>query len=507
MSQGVIVSKKPAYSVKASFLDTVVSQPRHWGFCTITDAGKMIVSNPEDQFTAKDIKAVLETVEKYPLLMHISTGDKPSGQPFILISDANDMPLAVAFLEGDYPAYKDDKNLGEEEAFVQGYLLAKVLGIFTLCEEIDKENFMELAKSEITGTTFEKDILAQMGDRAVMSILFHDKTVHTISKGNENSMEFEWGAASNITGYKEYPVSGTPEPAAEEDPAIAAMRARILAQKAGKPAEGVHKTDAKAAPLNKESALKEDIKNADALGQNGKTEVHYEIRDGKIFPDSLICASRNGLKGWLNNHFGTCPENYTDWVGHPEKCPGIPTSMLKQSSKMYTPIMAAMQEARGKTGTDGKDVSTKNIPTDVANGNGNGKGDPEFPIIGRGAKEDIGKFIKTVDIKSGDILDPTKMQSIETNKPLYWDQFPDTARSKSFDFDRWTPAAIEHHCITWPKATSSLVQTLRYENIMLRIQNEQMKKSRGDQPAPTKTPEEVAREAMKARIMANKKAL
>jgi hypothetical protein len=86
-----------------------------------------------------------------------------------------------------------------------------------------------------------------------------------------------------------------------------------------------------------------------------------------------------------------------------------------------------------------------------------------FPIISGPQKQAQEGFIKAIDLKSTDIMDPTKQQEIEAKSSDWFDQHGETVAN----FMKYPPEKIRELVVKWPNDGQLLIETLRY---MLAIQ-------------------------------------
>jgi hypothetical protein len=368
-------------------------------------------------------------------------------QPFVLAKSEANKPLLVCFVEGDFEDFHDSDGSTDVAHFVRDYLQPKIDDMLDMADQDIGKVTTALQKESVAN-----DIKAKFGERCVVQFMSVEGVAFSI-ENNDKRVNTDWGSCSIVEG--EYPREDkiAHDKAVETNPLLA----KIAAQKAAKAAAaGTHKTDATPKSLNKpadQAPLQEDIKNA------GKTKPLVENR--LVYPPINMCGSKNSLTTWYNNGWGTKPANADIAVKNPKASVGMPRSELKAKYLDDPRYMCfspggSISLADGKNNSDKPDHIDANTGLPVAPGTTAGG----FPVIPAGQKQVVTPWLATIDMKSQDIFDPTKIQEIEKRASTFFEQYPGVMPKDVIL--RMPDAKIDEMAIKWPESHASLVKSLRF---------------------------------------------
>lgn len=482
MSKGVIIERKAGKEFPKGFASTAAaSYPGSFGYAAMVD-GKLDIG--QDLLTT-DIPTYEEVLGKDDVKYFLSKEPCPKGseQPFILLKNEQDQPVLIAMIEGDCDDWHDTNGQTDEANFVKSVLMPKIDDITDTLEGDISKIVKYLQKATVV-----QELLSKLGDRAVISFMANTGDAFSI-EANTHRKKFDWGEMS--IEESAYPDKKTSVPEVKKEQSTA-DRLRELREKRGKLPDGVHATNATKTQFvsgsnverfNKEqqqakSALKEDVDNATVL---------KDKRETFLYPPPEACATRNTLQQWCNTGFGTCPQGYQLAVGHPEKAVPMPQSALNPK-RAKDPQYQQTSPNVASSSRDDKDTGTHHLATDAVVG--------AFPVVPAAEKADLQKtFIKTIDMKSTDILDPSTMKEIEVKSSTFFDQMGITFE----EFCRWPATEITKFCANpkWLTSVSLCIQSLRYANAVTHLQH----KKKVDAAETTHT---VAKEETKPETTAEK---
>lgn len=476
MSKGVIIDRMAGKSFPNGFTATAAaSYPGSFGYAALVD-GVLDVASGAD-LVPTDIPEYEKLLGTDDVKYFISKEKLPAGseQPFVLLKDEQGKPLLVAMLEGDFEDWHDTNGQSDEANFVKEILMPKVDDIAEMVEGDVPKIVKALQK-----TVNASEILAKFGQRGVISFMASTGDAFSIET-NQHRKKFDWGSMS--IEESAYPSKTTSVPEVKADDKMS--RLRELREKKGKIPEGVHSTTAIGQKLTNASdaartkaPLKEDIDNATVL---------KDKRETFLYPPPESCVSRNKLQEWYNTGFGTCPQGYQLAEGHPEKAVPMPQSSLNPKRAKDTRFQQTSPNVASSS-RDDKDTGTHHLATDAVVG--------AFPVVPAAEKADLQKtFIKTIDMKSTDILDPSTMKEIEVKSSTFFDQMGITFE----EFCRWPATEITKFCANpkWLTSVSLCIQSLRYANAVTHLQH----KKKVDSAETTHT---VAKEETKPETTAEK---
>lgn len=435
MSKGVIIERLAGKAMSAEVMTKLAAiYPGTFGYAAMID-GKLETCSGLDP---KDMASYDEILSSDDAIYYLGTDVPAKGaeQPFILQVDEQSKPTLISFIEGEF-----DEG---EYAYVKTFLMPKADDIADLVDGDTTKIMKGLRKQSNVD-----ELSAHYGRRGVVMLMANNGD-HFYIETNEQRKTTDWGQISILEGASK--TTSVPEVKADDK----MSRLRELREKKGKNPDGVHATTAIGEKLNNASdaartkaPLKEDIDNATVL---------KDKRETFLYPPPESCVSRNKLQEWYNTGFGTCPQGYQLAEGHPEKAVPMPQSSLNPKRAKDTRFQQTSANVATSSRED-KDTGTHHLATDAVVGG--------FDVVPAKQKEEVGKFIKTIDMKSTDILDPTTMKEIEVKSSTFFDQMGTTFE----EFCKWPADKIQEMCQKWPQTARLCIETLRYSNAVTHLQH------------------------------------
>lgn len=404
-----------------------------------------------------ELKQYLEITDDVDLIFHLDGTQKTKEvdhQPFVLLSSESNKPILICFVEGDFQDFHDSDGSTDVAHFVRDYLQPKIDDLSDLADgDIGKiTTFMQKQ-------SFVDDVKSKFGERGVVQFLSIEGVAFSI-ENNDKRTNTEWGSCSIVEG--EYPKTGTAEvvdPVVETNPLLAKIAAKKAAATA---ASGVHTTAATNLPLNKpkgeQAPLQEDIKNAD------KPLVENRL----VYPPINVTNSKSSLNTWYNNGWGTKPPNGDIALKNPKAAVGMPRSELKAKYLDDPRYMCfspggSISLADGKNNSDKPDHIDANTGLPVAPGTTAGG----FPVIPAGQKQVVTPWLATIDLKSQDISDPTKIKEVEKRASTFFEQYP--AHSPKDVVLGIADKDLEEMYLKYPETYKSLMKSFRFYAAMFFI--------------------------------------
>lgn len=439
MSTGVILTRGAGKKFPPDISKFLMSTTGTWGYSIFADGKLMIADNLSPKDLVDPYGAVLD---EFNTVLYFG---EDKAQPFIAVKDEKDVPQLVCFIEGDYADHHDTNGLSDEQNFFNTVLQPEIDEILELVEGDVTKLVKALKKDKKAG-----DIMARYGERGTVTFMDNTGDFFALEKPGKH-LDFDWGTASQgisvLSGEVASPIAKTELTTAEK---LALMRAK-------KSPDGVHTTEATAAKLTgsdterTRSPLLEDVKNAAALASS--TAIPKVSQD-LVYPPEEAFVSKSKLKDWYNLANGTCPQGYGNAMDEPDKAIGIPRIKLKDGvayslSPGGKTVVSSDGTGKPAASGAGKDAVKTGATTVVVGA---------FPIIPAHQKEIQGHFLKAIDLKSTDIMDPAKQADIEKKASGWFDQHGYSME----DFMRIPPIKIREMVVKWPNDGQLLIETLRY---------------------------------------------
>jgi len=194
----------------------LAKKPNVWGVAVqdVEDGKPELAIQREDakDLSIDDVKTLMENAKDRPLTIYFGKLAEPCHmddiQPFI-ISDSEDKPFMTIFVEGTLVGH-DVEGRTEQATFVDKIIIPQIL---EWCE--DFEGDLDKITKKLNSDTFNNNLLAHVGHRAVIHIMPFDGEVITLGK-NELGETEDWGFTSQHHDYKAVKEQ-EPEKAAEPE--------------------------------------------------------------------------------------------------------------------------------------------------------------------------------------------------------------------------------------------------------------------------------------------------
>lgn len=439
MHSGAIVIKKADQLVPEELFKKVLTENKScYGAATIAEG--MIGSGavPKTGTIEELMKSQLENKD-IPVVFFF--GNFPAGfakedmQPYVLLRNAEQEPIVVAFLEGNFPGFeKTDSAHAAEYYVVIDELIPKFQSYFEMVgEDLDK-----LTK-QFEGVMIKKDMDRLIGERGVITLLAANGKISTFEDNSEGN-DFSWGWASKTYGYNGAPVA-VKEKEVVSETGLGSFRPgnkKVVARQGDAPA-------VKPVEVPKPVVeTKPDAPKAPVEAPKTDTAIPAGVAITVKCPDNV--HAKNAIKDYYRTRLGFVPEN---WKQKPS-ITDVPRGKAAAIKSFADPALANAMPAAApkadagqpmgpveKARTSGhvvgsKDTGVKHIAEITPSKSGkDAKKEPQeaVALLSADTKKYLAdswlkgaQVVKSLDANSKEIPDPAKLQEIETKFGSFCDQ-------------------------------------------------------------------------------------
>ena len=450
MSQGVILVKNQKFLIPDDLLAKTVELNKTAAGCALVMPGNKYIDIDAGigAIPLSDAKKAQEAFKEATVLFWYVNA--PSGaflkedlQPFVLIRDSNEKPILVAFLEGDFSAYKELDSSHTNEFFaIQKHILPKFTKLYGFVgNNIDK------LMAELDDPVIRGELIQNAGTRGTITFLAGTGQISTFHN-NDLKRDYVWGWTSNAFGM-ESPADVKNEAAPSVMSNIANLKAKLLAGKvsADKPVVAEEKKEEK---LVTPPPAANDVvmwRPGPELRSNNQVRQAYLEKCG-FLPPNWKQRPEVAIK-----HKGKTVLKDMKELGI-----AIPPETLKKSAEL-----GAKLEKEFQKNTTPKHIPTSPLVEDIKEQAVTEAALPCIPPVE--LKEIHDSFFQRSDVKrlldkNGQELpfDPATFQELETKHPTYTEQVGMTALT---DTSNWSDKAMYEHCHRYPHATFALLKQFR----------------------------------------------
>ena len=340
---GTIVVKNKGQEVPSVFLEKVIQiRPSCCGAVILDANGVMQTTRISERAEIVGLNEAQKAFKDEAMLMFF--GDYGEGeinendlQPFTLLTDDEDRPMVVAFVEGNFEEGNDPTyQRSPAYHYVSEYLSPKVQKMFVECG-LDLHKLMD----ELRHPIIRRELLSGCTDCAVVLFAQNGEIMSFVKGLNET--KFPWGWSSDLHGYEE---KSFPDKVEETKPV------GFLAGLLGGSKKETKKEEAPPAALTPAPEVIEEKKEDNVPGPVGTigTELIQKDKDGNFFVMKDVPPNLQGKKrkGWIrhNHYLGVLPQNWENRnLKIPAKPPkGMHPADIKEALKTSTSIPGIISE-------------------------------------------------------------------------------------------------------------------------------------------------------------------
>lgn len=204
------------------------------GFAYV-DKGSLKTALIDTETTLQDLQETVANLKEHTVIFYFMKADttplNEDIQPFYLLSDENQLPVLVAFVDGNTTTWnKPESTHGAARHAVWGYLGPKIEKILK-----DKKTLKDTV-TELEDPLTRQELLNNMvlGHGTIM-ILSSDGVLLDITANHPTRMTYPWGWVTNSFGYLEQSAAPPAPPAPRVNPMLAAIGKAPAAPAAPKP--------------------------------------------------------------------------------------------------------------------------------------------------------------------------------------------------------------------------------------------------------------------------------
>lgn len=467
MHKGVILVKKAGSLVPKDILTKVLERyPDCVGAATVDNGELTVVKNTSGR-TVEETIEWMEIVKDAPAVFRFgSLPDKYNEddlQPFNIFSktggDGTIIPELIAFVEGDFSAYAQDKSEHSDTFFfIQEEVIPTLVHLSELVEQDFDKVLGDLDNANTKNTLLNRSI--KTGDIVFFA---SDGKIRCLTK-NSSAVEQPWGWMSDPLKEDTFPKKDEqpPAPAPEE----AKKTSKFAAFGSGASAKPKEPSTTTTKP---EPAVKKPENKVAAFGPPPSETAVQSVLKVRVRPPAHL-SSKDAKRDWYTTYNGSIPQGFKNrpYVSLDLETAKASGGELHQDEpiKDFTQLAAAI-EAKGNGAKD-KDKS-------------NGAAAPSAPaaqqtvskplsVVSATEKQKLveiffAKYLKadsvkkTLDAHSQIISDPEKLQSEEKRLPTFVELSGKNLESIDGVFG-WPHEVREHLVRTYPDSAAVLMGDL-----------------------------------------------
>lgn len=458
MQRNIIVHRFAGQIIPEEYLKEVQKEKISFTALAIPskDDGTLMIDKIKEELSLTEFNETQEYYKDIPQMSVFGVG-YPEGfsaddmQPFAL-HDSAGTPNIIAFAEGSFPGFYQEKSSHPNEFFLANTMMAPMLKALYAEHKGDLNKIADALRTGLPKTQLEMSIV----NKGLISVFFGNGQLVSFQKGSP-MVEFPWGWCTDALAYK----AGSYPEQKEDKPVLKGMLARLSA---GKATSTVQKQD-----------KVEDTKATETKTDDNKV-VELPTTDGPVYVQCPPHIKGNSkIRQWYNDNAGFLPEN---WKNRPKVVSKIAKGPIKDLKDLGTAMGAGTATAEtavkpeAEAPAENKDVSAHHIPK-ASEKEEDRVAKPPVLTMNKDEIKVVQDFLKSgvvVGHKTTDgqhIPDPKEINSWETPTPSFAEQVGMESMEPTFG---WSINALQQLADKSPTALVILAAQWRSYYLKLRSQ-------------------------------------